>query len=1101
MNDTRNKKEKNQHIQVFARVRPLNNAEKTSKSPVVVDVPSNKEIIVKERPQDKLTKKFTFDKTFGPLSKQIDVYNAVVSPLLDEVLAGYNCTVFAYGQTGTGKTFTMEGACNDPSLHWQTDSAAGIIPRALSHLFDELRMLEAQEYSVRVSFLELYNEELFDLLSPNDDASKIRIFEDASRKGAIIIHGLEEVTVHNKSEVYKILEKGSEKRQTAATLMNAHSSRSHTVFSITVHIKENTVDGEELLKTGKLNLVDLAGSENVGRSGAVDRRAREAGNINQSLLTLGRVITALVERAPHVPYRESKLTRLLQESLGGRTKTSIIATISPASINIEETLSTLDYAHRAKNITNRPEINQKLSKKALLKEYTEEIERLRRDLLATRERNGVYLAQENYNEMQSTIEAQGKEIEEKINHIKALEETMRDKEKIFEDMKVEFETTTHTLVKTKEKLISTKNDLITTKTELHETTYDRDLHKHLVEKHVSTEQELLNQAKTLLNVAETATTDTVKLHEKIDRKKRVEEENENLGQQFKHKMMNRFESMQKDLNSYGEELSSFCSSLKTQIESVANHQNNVINVTLNHIGNDLVQQEKVISNNLVTSTHSLHDEYHSWILTQVEKTTDVTQQERWALQNIVNKISPKIRELVENKVTENLRALHNETALKLMNLSNTVKKSMDDYCRDLLEDRDNLTKEIQDLKKTVQVAVESQNRVVNNEQAFAKMFTDLKLQFDNTWKKYETLSGDNKYNHSTVINKFQEIQAQSDKIIEINNEKYSNNLSKEKAIENQIENQANQIRKEVSTALEYNWNLAESSIVQSIGVINQLEGDINASRQALSSFKDTTESCAKDLQLKFDQEKEAILSTAQDYHQMISNASEKHTRFMEEQRTVTLNNLGAMNSKVDDEVSTSSDWQNKLSSGLHETYGTIDKFISEDLHHDVPTGTTPARRDFHFPRSLVATSPHDRIIKRFREITKPHEYSDTEDDNTIIEMSSPALNGRNSVISTTSPMPTKINHVTTSTPRSASKLRIPVMYSSNNCSLIKSASTSDLSLAAKAQLDSTTMSESGVGKVRDNKENGDDEFVKPDKKPKRLSKTRSLNRRVLGSYN
>jgi kinesin family protein 11 len=126
--------------------------------------------------------------------------------------------------------------------------------------------------------------------------------------------------------------------------------------------------------------------------------------------------------------RESKLTRLLQESLGGRTKTSIIATVFPASINLEETLSTLDYAHRAKNITNRPEINQKLSKKALLKEYTEEIERLRRDLLAARERNGVYLAQENYNEIQALIENQTKEIEEKINFIRVLQETMEAKE-------------------------------------------------------------------------------------------------------------------------------------------------------------------------------------------------------------------------------------------------------------------------------------------------------------------------------------------------------------------------------------------------------------------------------------------------------------------------------------------------------------------------------------------------------------------------------------------------------------------------------------------------------------------------------------------------
>merc|ERR1711970_1596475 len=157
---------------------------------------------------------------------------------------------------------------------------------------------------------------------------------------------------------------------------------------------ESSVEGEEVLRIGKLNLVDLAGSENIGRSGAMDKRAREAGNINQSLLTLGRVITALVDRTPHVPYRESKLTRLLQDSLGGRTKTTIIATISPGVNNMEETLSTLDYAHRAKNITNKPEVNQKLTKKALIKQYEDEIEQLKRDLMASREKNGVFLANE-----------------------------------------------------------------------------------------------------------------------------------------------------------------------------------------------------------------------------------------------------------------------------------------------------------------------------------------------------------------------------------------------------------------------------------------------------------------------------------------------------------------------------------------------------------------------------------------------------------------------------------------------------------------------------------------------------------------------------------
>lgn len=152
------------------------------------------------------------------------------------------------------------------------------------------------------------------MLSTNEDAQRLRLFDDTNRKGSVMVQGLEEVVVTNKDAVYAIIERGMLKRATASTLLNAQSSRSHSVFTVTVHMRENSVDGEELVKIGKLNLVDLAGSENIGRSGAIDKRAREAGNINQSLLTLGRVITALVERTPHVPYRESKLTRILQVS-------------------------------------------------------------------------------------------------------------------------------------------------------------------------------------------------------------------------------------------------------------------------------------------------------------------------------------------------------------------------------------------------------------------------------------------------------------------------------------------------------------------------------------------------------------------------------------------------------------------------------------------------------------------------------------------------------------------------------------------------------------------------------------------------------------------
>lgn len=338
----------------------------------------------------------------------------------------------------------------------------GIIPRALSHLFQELRLM-AVEFSMRVSYLELYNEELCDLLS-SSEATSIRIFDDANKKGSIIVQGLEEIPVHSTADVYKLLAKGQEKRKTASTLMNAQSSRSHTIFSILVHIRENGIDGEELLKIGKLNLVDLAGSENITKAGNEKGiRTRETVNINQSLLTLGRVITALVERTPHIPYRESKLTRLLQESLGGRTKTSIIATVSPGHKDLEETLSTLEYAHRAKHIQNKPEINQKLTKKTVLKEYTEEIDRLKRDLMASRDKNGIYLAEETYSEMIFRIDSQNKDLNDKQSLIKALKDEMSSKQKIFNEISLNLVDRTEQLKTTNMHLATTRDELGQTK--------------------------------------------------------------------------------------------------------------------------------------------------------------------------------------------------------------------------------------------------------------------------------------------------------------------------------------------------------------------------------------------------------------------------------------------------------------------------------------------------------------------------------------------------------------------------------------------------------------------------------------------------------------
>lgn len=539
---------------------------------------STRELQLKSNYTDSRTsKKFTFDRTFAPNSKQHEVYQAVVAPYIEEVLSGFNCTVFAYGQTGTGKTHTMVGEEEQNlSAAWEDDTQTGIIPRAVNHLFDELRMTEL-EFSMRISYLELYNEELCDLLS-TDDTIKIRIFDDVQKKGSVIVQGLEEIPVHSKDDVYKLLAKGQERRKTASTLMNAQSSRSHTIFSIIVHIKENGIDGEEMLKIGKLNLVDLAGSENISKAGNEKGiRTRETVNINQSLLTLGRVITALVEKTPHIPYRESKLTRLLQESLGGRTKTSIIATVSPGNKDFEETLSTLEYAHRAKNIQNKPEANQKLSKKTVIKEYTEEIDRLKRDLMAARDKNGIYLAEETYNEMVYKSEAATKELNDKLALIKALKEDLARKEAIFNEVACSLAEREEQLRRTADDLGQTRAELSNTKKNLSKTKRRYVEKKVILEHHLKTEQMLTGQAKELINVVESVTEDTNGLHvselavfmlmealekknyycfllqDTVDRRRELDSRNKSATEQFVDRVRHRIGTIQDDVSKMAEE--------------------------------------------------------------------------------------------------------------------------------------------------------------------------------------------------------------------------------------------------------------------------------------------------------------------------------------------------------------------------------------------------------------------------------------------------------------------------------------------------------------------------------------------------------------------
>lgn len=352
----------------MVRVRPMNNNEQKKGCKSICEVDSKYNQIGLVKPDSaEITKDFAYDAVYDTDSTQQLVYNDSAFSLVESVLEGYNGTIFAYGQTGCGKTHTMVG-------DYSEEDTKGIIPKAFSHIFGYIDSIEDDtKFLVRCSYLEIYNETILDLLG-SDHNTKHDVKEDPDK--GIYVNNLTNVIVKSVPEIEKIMNAGMRHRKVGQTAMNDQSSRSHSIFTIYI---ENSVmkDGAQKIRAGKLNLVDLAGSERQSKTHAEGQRLKEAQKINLSLSALGNVISALVDgKSKHIPYRDSKLTRLLQDSLGGNTKTVMIAAVSPADYNYEETLSTLRYASRAKCIKNKPKINED-PKDALLREYENEIKQLK----------------------------------------------------------------------------------------------------------------------------------------------------------------------------------------------------------------------------------------------------------------------------------------------------------------------------------------------------------------------------------------------------------------------------------------------------------------------------------------------------------------------------------------------------------------------------------------------------------------------------------------------------------------------------------------------------------------------------------------------------
>ena len=372
-----------ENIKVCLRIRPMSLQEKSRNDTSCIEPVSGEQLILSHK---NLRRSYTFNLVFSPESSQEDIFfNCSIDKLIDSALDGYSVTIFAYGQTGSGKTYTIMGrddAINEKIL--KNNKYSGIMPKSINYIWSTVSN-RPQKFYIKVSFLEIYNEQINDLLNPSNSNLQIRW----DQKQGFFVEGLLVIECKKPEDIVEIILQGTKNRKKGSHDLNKDSSRSHSILTIYL-ISEFQSGSESYKKYGKISFVDLAGSERLKETHSKGGMVKETGNINKSLFVLGKVISSLTDKKStnqHIPYRDSKLTMLLMDSIGGSAKTLMIACISPSSIYSDETMSTLNYASRTMNIKNKPLVQMDSKEKVVegLKEendiYLEENEFLKNEFL------------------------------------------------------------------------------------------------------------------------------------------------------------------------------------------------------------------------------------------------------------------------------------------------------------------------------------------------------------------------------------------------------------------------------------------------------------------------------------------------------------------------------------------------------------------------------------------------------------------------------------------------------------------------------------------------------------------------------------------------
>ncbi|KAF2837065.1 kinesin family protein-like protein [Patellaria atrata CBS 101060] len=957
------------NINVVVRCRGRNEREVRENSGVVVSTNGVRgdRVDLSMGPSALSNKSYNFDKVFSPAADQGMIFDEVVAPILDEVLAGFNCTIFAYGQTGTGKTYTMSGDISDKL---PLSDAAGIIPRVLHSLFTKLENDENAENSVKCSFIELYNEELRDLLS-QDDNVKLKIFDDNSRRGhsTTMVQGMEESHIKNASKGIELLRLGSHKRQVAATKCNDLSSRSHTVFTVTVYTKRTSDTGEDFVSAGKLNLVDLAGSENIQRSGAENKRAAEAGLINKSLLTLGRVINALVERGSHIPYRESKLTRLLQDSLGGQTKTCIIATLSPAKSNLEETISTLDYAFRAKNIRNKPQVNQMVSKKTLLKEFTAEIEKLKSELIATRQRNGVYLTQESYEEITTESESRRILSEEQKDKIDTMEVNLRNKVEELFSLTSNFNTLKKDNEAIKVMLDGTKSILEKTEILLAHTRKNLAEETVLRKAHEKTEGELINVGHDLISTLGKTTSDLGGLHSKLRRRSDLQSVNRQHWTSSQTQVSDATNLVERRLDSFRTQQEELMANLSNRMQAFVHDELQKLGSSQSFL-QEKAEAFEVSEKEINAQTTQSHDKMNE-VLEEIKSLREDVKQKVGAG---LNDLSAAARRISAGIITE-LDSFHTQVHSSYASLGKEFRTTFDDLTKKLNEQQS----EVERLRRNIVSA--DQNLIGATQSASER----LKVVVEEERKR----AADER------VTLLQQITSLVNGSAEVQEQRLANSISG--------------ISQEVvgATALynveheAYNhdmdsWTEKSKEILQGVSnsrdnVKTKIKADFAAANDHTTSLRNTTTS-VHDETVKIVSEQMAHMDTQLHSLDEIVSRVRAQNEAHHEAHTKSLSamsaNVQASYTSIGDHFSTSfkrvQDLDSDMTSRTAELKATLpnlgadseireplrslrEEIESRNLVEYAPTGETPQRVQYSFPTTLPRTEGHDIIISKMRD--------------------------------------------------------------------------------------------------------------------------------------